>query len=45
MTKDISKTSTVMNHSGIEITAKYYVKEDEAAKMEVKNMNILGDNK
>ena len=38
--KDISATSTVMNHSGIEITAKYYVQEDKEAKMKVRDMKI-----
>lgn len=32
MTKDISATSTAMNHSGIEITATHYIKEDQRAK-------------
>lgn len=38
--KDISATSTVMNHAGIEITAKYYIQEDKAAKEKVKDMRI-----
>ena len=38
--KDISATSTVMNHSGIEITAQYYVQEDKNAKMKVQDMKI-----
>lgn len=40
MTHDISATSTAMNHSGIEITAKYYVQEDKKAKEKVKNLHI-----
>ena len=43
MTKDISATSTAMNHSGIEITAKYYIREDKEAKQRVQNMKIKGD--
>ena len=41
--KDISATSTVMNHSGIEITAQYYVKEDAKAKMKVQELKVLED--
>lgn len=32
MTGDISATSTVMNHTSIEVTASYYLKEDREAK-------------
>ena len=41
--KDISATSTVMNHSGIEVTAKYYLQEDKEAKMKVQDMKIIDD--
>lgn len=37
---DISATSTAMNHSGIEITAQYYVQEDKNAKQAVQNLKI-----
>ncbi len=37
---DISATSTAMNHSGIEVTAKYYVQEDKKAKQRVRDMKI-----
>lgn len=40
MTKDISATSTAMNHSGIEITAKYYIRENKEAKQKVAEMKI-----
>lgn len=40
MTGDISATSTAMNHSGIEITAKYYIQEDKNAKEQAKNLKI-----
>lgn len=41
MTKDISATSTAMNHSGIEITAKNYIREDKDAKKNVSKLSIL----
>lgn len=39
--KDISATSAAMNHAGIEITAAYYIREDERAKEKVKEMQML----
>ena len=42
--KRISATSTVMNHSGIEVTAKYYLQEDKEAKMKVQDMKIIDEN-
>ena len=44
MTKDISATSTVMNHKSIEVTAKYYLREDKEAYEKVKNMKISDSN-
>lgn len=41
--KDISATSTVMNHSGIEVTAKYYLQEDKEARMKVQDMKIIDE--
>lgn len=40
MTKDLSATSTVLNHSGVEITASHYVREDLHAKERVKEMKL-----
>lgn len=40
MTGDISATSTVMNHSSIEVTAAYYLKEDQQAKEKGADVNI-----
>ena len=40
MTRDLSATSTVMNHSSIEVTAAYYLKEDKEAKERVLDMKI-----
>lgn len=39
-TSDITATSSVMNHSDISTTARYYLKEDKQAKMRVKDMEI-----
>lgn len=40
MTKDLSATSTVMNHSSIEVTAAYYLQEDREAKEKAMDMKI-----
>lgn len=40
MTGDISATSTVMNHSSIEVTAAYYLREDKLAKEKGANVKI-----
>lgn len=40
MTGDISATSTAMNHAGIEITAKYYIREDKEAAEKAKQVKI-----
>ena len=42
-TKDISKTATAMNHSGIEVTARYYLQEDKDAKQLAQHIDFLGD--
>lgn len=43
MTGDISATSTAMNHSGVEITAQFYVRENENAKRNAANLRVKRD--